>query len=109
MSFTDYSQVPSNCNQSLTVILTQIKLLYTNDASTPTEDSMHARAQVLSHQITVSTRSSDLVRALLLSAAGANSVTGADVQMLMNTVQQFTEVVATAVSMSSACESLICH
>ena len=51
-------------------------------------------------------RLSDSVRALLLSAASTDSVTGADVQMLMNTVQQFTEIVATAVIMPSACESL---
>ena len=109
MSFTDYLQVSSNCNQSLTVILTQVRLLHTGDASAPTEDFMCASAQVLSHQMTASVRSSDPARAPLLLAAGANPVTGADVQMLMNTVQQFTEVVATAVSMPSACESLTCH
>ena len=51
-------------------------------------------------------RLSDSVRALLLSAASTDSVTETDVQMLINTVQQFTEVVATAVIMSSTCESL---
>ena len=79
MSFTDNSQVPPNCNQSLAVILTQVRLLYTSGASTPTEDFMHASAQVLSCQITVSARSSDSVRALLLSAADTDSVTGADI------------------------------
>ena len=59
--------------------------------------------------MTVSVRSSDLVRALLLSAADTNSVTETDVQMLMNMIQQFTEVVATAVSMPSTCELLTCH
>ena len=109
MSFTDYSQVPLNCDQSLAVILTQVRLLHTNDASASIKDFMHASAWVLSHQMTVSVRSSDLVRASLLSAASADSVTGANVQMLMNTVQQFMEMVATAVSMPSVCESLTCH
>ena len=72
-------KVPPNCNQSLTVILTQVRLLYANGASTPTENSMCASAQVLSHQMTASARSSDSVRALLSSAADTNSVTGADV------------------------------
>ena len=79
MSFTDYLQVPSNCDQSLTAVLTQARLLYTGGASAPTEDSMHALAQVLSHQMTASVRSSDPARAPLLLAAGANSVIGADV------------------------------
>ena len=109
MSFTDYSQVPPNYDQSLAAVLTQIRLLYTNSASTPTEKSVCASAWVLSHQMTVSVRSSNLTRASLLSAADADSVTGADVWMLMNTVQQFTEVIATAVSMPFTCESLTCH
>ena len=109
MSFTDYSQVPLNCDQSLAAVLTQARLLHTGGASAPTEDSVCASAQVLSHQMTASARSSDLVRTLLSSAADVNSVTETDIQMLMNTVQQFTEVVATAVSMPSACESLTCH
>ena len=79
MSFTDYSQVSSNCNQSLTVILTQIRLLYTDGASAPTEKFMCASAQILSHQMTVSAKSSDLVRALLLLTVSTDSVTGADV------------------------------
>ena len=79
MSFTDYLQVSLNCNQSLTVILTQIRLLYTDDASAPTENSVCALAQVLSHQMTVSVRSSDLIRALLLSAVSTHSVTGANI------------------------------
>ena len=79
MSFTDYLQVSSNCNQSLTVILTQIRLLYTDNASTSIKDSVCASAQVLSHQMTVSVRSSDLIRVSLLSAADANSVTETDV------------------------------
>ena len=86
MSFTEYLQVPLNCNQSLTVILTQIRLLHTDGASTSTEDFMHASAQVLSHQMTVSVRSSDLIRALLLSAASADSVTEVNIQMLMNVI-----------------------
>ena len=109
MSFTDYLQVPSNCDQSLTAVLTQARLLHTGGASAPTEDSVCASAQVLSHQMTASVRSSDPARAPLLLAAGANPVTGADVQMLMNTVQQFTEVIATAVSMPFTCKSLTCH
>ena len=109
MLFTDYSQVPPNCDKSLAVILTQIRLLYTDGASASTEDSVCALAQVLSHQMTASVRSSDSVRALLSSAVSTDSVTGANIQMLMNTVQQFTEVVATAVSMPSTCESLTCH
>ena len=79
MSFADYLQVPLNCNQSLAVILTQIRLLHTDDASTSTEDSVCASAQVLSCQMTVSVRSSDSVRALLLLTAGADSVTETDV------------------------------
>ena len=79
MSFTDYSQVPLNCNQSLTVILTQIRLLYTDGASTSTEDSVCASAQVLSCQMTASVRLSDSVRALLLLAAGADPVTETNV------------------------------
>ena len=109
MSFADYSQVPSNCDQSLTAVLTQIRLLHTDDASAPTEDSVCASAWVLSCQMTVSVRSSDLVRVSLLLTAGADPVTGTDVWMLMNMIQQFTEVVATAVSMSFTCESLTCH
>ena len=109
MSFTDYSQVPSNCNQSLTAVLTQTRLLYTGGASAPTEDSVCASAQVLSCQMTASVRSSNLVRALLLSAATADPVTETDIQMLMNVVQQFKEVVATGVSMPSACELLTCY
>ena len=79
MSFTDYLQVPSNCDQSLTAVLTQIRLLHTDDASAPTEDFMRASARVLSHQMTVSARSSDSVRALLSSAVSTDSVTEADV------------------------------
>ena len=44
MSFANYSQVPSNCDQSLAAVLTQIRLLHTDDASTPTEDSVCASA-----------------------------------------------------------------
>ena len=112
MSLTDYSQVSSNCDQLLTAVqpvLTQVKLLYTSDASALTKDSVHASAQILSYQMTTSTRSSNSVRALLSSAASTDSVTGVNIQMLINMIQQFTEVVATAVSMPSTCESLICH
>ena len=42
MSFTDYSQVPLNCDQSLAAVLTQIRLLYTGGASTPTKNSVCA-------------------------------------------------------------------
>ena len=79
MSFTDYSQVPLNCDQSLAAVLTQIRLLHTNDASALTEDSMCASAQVLSCQITVSVRSSDLIRVSLSLTADTDSVTGTDV------------------------------
>ena len=79
MSFTDYSQVSLNCNQSLTAVLTQIRLLHTGDASAPIKDSVCALAQVLSHQMTASVRSSDSVRALLSSAAGADPVTGVNI------------------------------
>ena len=79
MSFTDYSQVPLNCDQSLTAVLTQIRLLHTDDASASTEDSMCALAQVLSCQMTVSVRSSDLIRALLSLTADADSVTETDI------------------------------
>ena len=79
MSFTDYLQMSLNCDQSLTAVLTQVRLLHTGDASTPTEDSVHASAQVLSHQMTASVRSSDSVRVLLSSAADTDSVTGANV------------------------------
>ena len=79
MSFTNYSQVPLNCNQSLTVILTQARLLYTDSASTSTKDSVRASAQVLSHQITTSARSSDSVRALLSLAVSTDSVTEANI------------------------------
>ena len=48
--------------------------------------------------MTVSVRLSDLVRALLMLTADEDSVTGADIYILMNAVQQFTEVVATTVS-----------
>ena len=109
MLFTDYSQVPLNCDQSLAAVLTQARLLYTGGASAPTKDSVCASAQVLSCQMTASVRSSDSVRASLSSAASADPVTETDVQMLMNMVQQFTEVVATAVSMPSTCELLTCH
>ena len=44
MSFTDYLQVSLNCNQLLAAVLTQITLLYTNDASAPTKDSVCASA-----------------------------------------------------------------
>ena len=109
MTFADYLQVPSNCDQSLTVILTQVRLLYKGDAGTPTEDSVCASAQVLSHQMTVSVRSSDSARAPLVLAAGGDLITGADICMLMNAVQQFTEVVATAVSILFTCSSHLCH
>ena len=109
MLFTDYSQVPLNYNQSLTAISAQIRLLYTSDASILTEDSMCASAQVLSHQITASVRSSNLIRASLLLAASTDSVTETDIWMLINAVQHFVEVVATAVSMPSTCESLTCY
>ena len=79
MSFADYSQVPSNCDQSLIVILTQARLLHTGGASAPTEDSVRASARVLSCQMTASARSSDLARALLLSAADTDPVTGANI------------------------------
>ena len=59
--------------------------------------------------MTVSVRLSDSVRVSLLLAASADSVTETDVQMLINTVQQFMKMVATAVSMSSACELLTYH
>ena len=49
MSFTNYSQVSLNYNQSLTVILTQIRLLYTSSASAPIKNSVHASAQILSY------------------------------------------------------------
>ena len=49
MSFADYSQVSSNCDQSLAVILTQIRLLYTNNTSASTENSVCALTQILSH------------------------------------------------------------
>ena len=49
MLFTDYLQVSLKCDESLAVILTQINLLHTNDASTLTENFMCALAQVLSH------------------------------------------------------------
>ena len=44
ISFADYLQVSFNCNQSLAVILTQIRLLYTDDVSASTENSVHALA-----------------------------------------------------------------
>ena len=79
MSFADYLQVSLNCDQSLAAVLTQARLLHTDGASTPTEDSVCASAQVLSCQMTASVRSSDLVRASLSLAAGADSVTETDV------------------------------
>ena len=79
MSFADYLQVSPNCDQSLAAVLTQIRLLHTDDASAPTKDSVCASAQVLSHQMTVSVRSSDLVRASLSLTVSADSVTGADI------------------------------
>ena len=79
MSSTDYSQVPSNYDQSLTAVLTQARLLHTSDASAPIKDSMCALTWVLSCQMTASVRSSDSVRALLSLTAGTNPVTGADV------------------------------
>ena len=109
MTFTDYSQVPPNCNQSLTVILTQARLLYKGGAGAPIKDFMCASAWVLSHQMTASARSSNSVRASLALAAGEDSVTETDICMLMNAVQQFTEVVATAVSILFTCLSHLCH
>ena len=44
MSFTDYLQVPLNCNQSLAAVLTQARLLHTDGASASTEDSVCASA-----------------------------------------------------------------
>ena len=79
MSFTNYLQVPPNCDQSLTAVLTQTRLLHTDDASTSIKDSVCALAQVLSYQMTVSVRSSDLIRALLSSAVSTDSVTETDV------------------------------
>ena len=79
MSFAYYSQVPPNCNQSLAAVLTQARLLHTGGASAPTKDSECALAQVLSHQMTASVRSSDPVRAPMLLAAGADPVTETDV------------------------------
>ena len=79
MSFADYLQVPPNCDQSLAAVLTQARLLHTGGASAPTKNFMRALAQVLSCQMTASVRSSDSARASLSSAAGANSVTGADI------------------------------
>ena len=40
--FADYLQVPLNCDQSLTVVLTQIRLLYTDNASALTKNFMCA-------------------------------------------------------------------
>ena len=79
MSFTDYSQVSLNCDQSLIVVLTQIRLLHTDGAGTPTEDFMCASAQVLSYQMTASVRSYDLIRASLSLTASADSVTETDI------------------------------
>ena len=86
MTFADYLQVSSNCNQSLAAVLTQIRLLYKGGAGAPTEDSICASAQVLSYQMTVSVRLSDLVRALLVLTADRDSVTETDIYMLMNAV-----------------------
>ena len=108
MTFADYLQVPPNCDQSLAVILTQARLLYEGGAGAPTKDSVRASAWVLSHQMTASARLSDPARAPLAPAAGGDSVTGADIHMLMNAVQQFTEVVATAVSIPFVCSSHLC-
>ena len=87
MTFTDYLQVPPNCNQSLTVILTQVRLLYEGGAGASTEDSVRASAQVLSHQMTASVRLSNSVRASLMSAAGEDLIIETDIYMLMNAVQ----------------------
>ena len=48
MSFADYSQVSPSCDQSLAAVLTQIRLLHTDDASISTEDSVCASVKVLS-------------------------------------------------------------
>ena len=42
MLFADYLQVPLDCDQLLTAVLTQIRLLHTNDASASTENFMCA-------------------------------------------------------------------
>ena len=86
MTFADYSQVPPNCDQSLAVILTQARLLYKDGAGTPIKNSVCASAQVLSHQMTASARSSDPARASLVPAADEDSVTETDIHMLMNAV-----------------------
>ena len=86
MTFTNYLQEPPNCDQSLAVILTQVRLLYEGDAGAPTADSVCALAWVLSHQMTASVRLSDLVRAPLAPAADEDLITGADIHMLMNAV-----------------------
>ena len=78
--------MPSNCDQSLAAVLTQIRLLYKGGAGAPTENSMCALAQVLSCYMTASVRSSDLVRVSLTSATNRDSVTGANICMLINAV-----------------------
>ena len=79
MSFANYLQMSLNCDQSLAAVLAQIRLLHTGGASASIKDFMHVSAQILSHQITVSVRSSDSVRALLLLTVSTDSVTGANV------------------------------
>ena len=59
ITFTDYLQVSSNYNQLLIIIMTQIRLLYKDNADALTKNFMHALAQILSYQMTASARLSD--------------------------------------------------
>ena len=49
MTFTNYLQVSLNCNQLLTAVLTQIRLLHKDDAGALTKNSVCTLAQVLSY------------------------------------------------------------
>ena len=98
MSFANASQMLITCNDTLKDILKQVRLLYEDLKDTPSEADMHASAQILSFLLSTSDRHTDAVEILIDQVIVGDPIMRAQINLLIDVVCQFAEMVAAGVS-----------
>ena len=102
MSFTNASQVPVTCNDALKGILKQVRLLCEGLKGAPLETDVRASAQTLSSLLSTSGRYTGAVKVPVGWVVVGDPITGAQINLLINVVHLFAEVVAAGVSPCSS-------
>ena len=102
MLFANASQMSVTCNDTLKDIFKQVRLLCKGLKDMSLETDVCASAQIFLSLLSISDRYTDAVEILVDQTVVRDSITGAQINLLINTVCQFAEVVVTGVSSCSS-------